>query len=144
MDIEKIHTAATNFRNAIEEISHSLGATFESFPRGSCGDATPMLGTYLIDQGLGEFQYMQGDYGSEAEGNWSSHAWLQSGNLVIDITADQFPDVTDPVVVMENSKWHHGLAGEEQNIGDYRVYDPSTVANLGRLYAKIVAAINAT
>ena len=144
MDIKNIQIAATSFRNAIEAISPSLGISFESFPRGSCGDATPMLGTYLIEQGLGEFQYMAGDYGSESEGNWSSHAWLQSGDIFVDITADQFPDVIDPVIVQENSEWHAGLGGKAQNLGDYRVYDPSTVANLGRLYAMIVAEINAT
>ncbi len=144
MDIDEIQIAATNFRNAIEAISPSLGISFDSFPRGSCGDAAPMLGTYLIEQGLGEFQYMQGNYGSEAEENWSSHAWLQSGEIVVDITADQFPDVSDPVIVQEGSEWHACLDGEEQNLGDYRVYDSYTVANLGRLYGKIVAEINST
>ena len=144
MEIEEIYIAATNFRNAIEAVSPYLGISFESFPRVSCGDVAPMLGTYLAEQELGEFQYMLGNYGSEAEGNWSSHAWLQLGDIVVDITADQFSDVTEPVIVQENSEWHYDLDGEAQNLGDYRIYGPRTVANLGRLYAKIVAEINAT
>lgn len=144
MDIEKIQIAATNFRSAIEAISPSLGISFESFPRGSCADTVPLLGTYLIEQGLGEFQYMVGNYGSNAEDNWSSHAWLQSGEIVVDITADQFPDVTNPVIVQESSEWHCNLDGKIESVGDYRVYDPNTVASLGRLYVKIVAEVNAT
>ncbi len=142
MDIEKITIAATNFRNAIEKISTSLGVSFESFPRGSCGDASPLLGTYLIEQGLGEFKYILGNYGSEEEGDFSSHAWLQSNHLIVDITADQFSDIDNSVIVSEISDWHVSLNGEEQNVGDYRIYDSRTAGELGGLYKLIVNEIN--
>ncbi|MCP4124426.1 MAG: hypothetical protein GY751_22005 [Bacteroidetes bacterium] len=108
-EIEKLYLASKDFRNAIDTCYRELGVAFSSFPRGSCGEAAPMLGTYLIEQGLGEFQYMLGDYGSIEGGNWSSHAWLQSGNLIVDITADQFPDIDKKVIVQEDHEWHKNL-----------------------------------
>lgn len=66
--IQDIEIAAANFRDAIEEISPSL-ESFETFPRGCCGIASLMLGTYLKELGFGEFQIVTGSYGSEAEGN---------------------------------------------------------------------------
>ncbi len=29
--------------------------------------------------------------------------------ITIDISADQFPDVSDPVIVTRSSEWHHDL-----------------------------------
>lgn len=87
---------------------------------------------------------MLGNYGSEENGNWSSHAWLQSGELIVDITADQFPDVDARVIVLERSAWHIALNGEVENVADYRIYDGYAGANLGGgQYARILARINA-
>lgn len=85
---------------------------------------------------------MQGIYYSETEKNWISHAWLQAGDIVVDITADQFPEMTNPAIVQENSEWHARLNGEAENLGDYRIYDHQTVSYLGKLYAKIIIEIN--
>ena len=141
MDIEKTREAATDFRNAIEICAPSLGISFKSFPRGSCGDAAPLLGTYLIEQGLCEFQYMLGDYGKRTDINWSSHAWLQLDNLVVDITADQFPEITEKVIVQDFSKWHTKLNGVPQHVADYRSYNAYTVSFLSSMYFKIIANI---
>lgn len=139
MNIDKIKLASTNFRNAIDKCHQLLGITFKHFPKGSCGDAAPLLGTYLIENKLGEFQYYTGNYG--AEETWSSHAWLQAGNLVVDITADQFPDITKKIIVEEYSLWHNKLNGEALNLADYRIYDHYTASNLSCLYKTIMRHI---
>ncbi|MGD0278201.1 MAG: hypothetical protein ABSC11_02715 [Smithella sp.] len=144
MNIEKIRESATDFRNAIEVCAPSLGIIFESFPRGSCGETVLLLGTYLIEQGLGEFQYMLVDYGIRKDLNWSSHAWLQLDNLVVDITADQFPEITEKVIVQEFSKWHLKLNGTSQNIADYRIYNAYTISFLSSMYLKIIGSIKQT
>ncbi|RDL50109.1 hypothetical protein BLJAPNOD_01226 [Ensifer sp. M14] len=38
-----------------------------------------------------------GDFGFLSDTGWQSHAWVECGNLIVDITADQFG--TPPVVV---------------------------------------------
>ena len=144
VEIDKIKVAASDFREAIEECKNSLGISFRNFPRGSCGDVAPLLGTYLIENNLGKFEYYLGDYGVEPEENWSSHAWLQNGNLVVDITADQFPEISERVIVSVESLWHAKLCGKAQHIADYRIYDPRTVANLGGMYRQIKEHIKST
>src|SRR5690606_15234832 len=86
MSIEKITIACSNFRYALEKCHSLLGRSFENFPSGACGDTTPLLGTYLIEQGFETFMYASGNKGN------TTHAWLQLNSIVIDITADQFPE----------------------------------------------------
>lgn len=144
MDINKIKNAAIDFRQAIEACAPSLGVSFENFPSGSCGDVSPMLGTYLLEQNLGQFQYLLGTYGNHEDNTWSSHGWLQIDDLVVDITADQFSEILDKVIVKHKSAWHKKLKGHIQNVGDYRAYDIQTVSNLDRVYKRIVAFISKT
>lgn len=141
MDIELITETAIIYREAIERCRFDLGLTFKRFPRGSCGDATPLLGSYFIDLRIFEFDYYCGDYGSHADGTWSSHAWLQKDDIVVDITADQFQDVNDKVIVSTNSDWHRKLNGKGLHIADYRVYDGFALANLAEMYKRICQEI---
>lgn len=142
--MNKIFQAANAIRESIDSIYMQLGITFESFPRGACGDATLILGTYFIDQGFSEFNYMLGDYGSHEDDTWSSHAWLQNGDLVVDITADQFPEISEKVIVSRDSSWHRALKGNAENVANFRIYDQNTVANFQRIYSKVVAEIVTT
>jgi len=142
MNIEEILKASIRFREAIEKCQNSLGLGFGKFPKGSCGDATPLLGTYLIELNLGTFMYALGNLGSHKKGNWCSHAWLQSGSIVVDITADQFPEVSEKVIVSSNSKWHKSLKGKHQHIADYRIYDVRTKSAFHGQYTKILENIN--
>ena len=41
------------------------------------------------------------------EPRWSSHAWLEVGGILVDVTADQFG--RPPVIVAERSRWHERL-----------------------------------
>lgn len=74
--MEQLINLVTAFRQGIERSPrHKLPITFSNFPRGACRDATPLLGAFLIDQGLEPFDYMLGERGS------SSNAWLQPGRV---------------------------------------------------------------
>lgn len=54
--------AAMPFRRAVEACPPAaLGIAFERFPRCACGDTTPLLGTYLAEQGFGIFDYVLGE-----------------------------------------------------------------------------------
>lgn len=54
------------------------------FPEGACGDASLLLGQLLSDEGLGQWWYCTGHL------NGNSHAWLERGGVIVDLTADQF------------------------------------------------------
>jgi hypothetical protein len=111
---------------------------FEEFPKGSCGDATLLLGTLLKDRGLGTFTYALGT--RNGKNGRHSHAWLEAGDVVVDITADQFPEIDQRVIVAENSAWHASFQREEEEKpADYRIYDPHTVAVLGSAYSAVLS-----
>jgi hypothetical protein len=70
------------------------------FPTGACDEASHLLGAILAKRGQSGFSLVvcRGDYGV--------HVWLQRQELSVDITADQFPDAPDDVIVALNSDWH--------------------------------------
>jgi hypothetical protein len=144
MNIEDIQREALNFRNAIESCRQSLGDSFQCFPRGSCGDVVPLLGSYLNDQGYGEFLHISGDYCSHEENIWISHAWLQSNDFLVDITADQFFEINKKVIVTTESKWHNSLKGKPIHKANYRIYNSDTVFKLDNMYQIILKHISFT
>jgi hypothetical protein len=108
MKTAAVRAAAESIRSAIQALpACSLPITFSSFPRGACGDTCLILGTYLEEEcGLGKFDCVSASRGSHSDDTWTSHAWLQHGNLYVDITADQFKDAPGAVLVEVDSEWH--------------------------------------
>lgn len=142
VEIDRLRTLATNDRNAIEAAGpETLKLGMNCFPRGACGDATPLLGTYLRAEGCGSFFYTVG-YRADADHPDAmphSHAWLQRSDLVVDITADQFAEIAERVIVAEPSPWHTTLTGiAQRHVADIGIYDPYTVERLRAAYARIM------
>lgn len=122
MDPECLFEIATKFRNAIESlpIDKKLDG-LKKFPNAACGDATYLLGAYLKDLGIEGFRYVCGKKGSHANNTWFTHAWLQKESLIIDITADQFADVSTAVIVSKSSAWHASFKTEKPTESDFRL-----------------------
>ncbi|PKK89945.1 MAG: hypothetical protein CVV64_11465 [Candidatus Wallbacteria bacterium HGW-Wallbacteria-1] len=139
----KLLKAATKFRDAIEKCHKGLKLLrFENFPRGSCGDTVYLLGRYLKDQGIGSFDcycgsIMLGQYDEQ------SHAWLQNGNLYLDITADQFDEINDRVIIVENSFWHQKFQSKYEHEADFNVFkhDELTFKRFESTYNTILRSI---
>ena len=135
---DDIRRLATRFRNAIERCSRAaLPITFENFPRGSCGDAALLLAKYLERHGHAGFTYICGMR------NGGSHAWLRRDDLIVDITADQFPDQHQSVIVDRLSSWHASfrLDPRDEQHADFERYDAFTAANLADAYEQITLRI---
>lgn len=78
---------------------------FISFPRGACGATCDVLAT-VLERRFGVFPYwVSAELGERKD--WSSHAWLEVGDVTIDITADQFG--APAVIVSRQSDWHRSL-----------------------------------
>lgn len=134
VDLDEIWDAASRFRMAIEACDRSiLPISFEEFPRGSCGDVTPLLGTYLIEHGFGPFDYVLGERG----GSRYTHAWLRQGQLVVDITADQFADAPGPIIVRVDSPWNRTFRQCVVHVADFRIFDENSVSSLKSAYKLI-------
>lgn len=141
MDLGKLHILASRFREAIEACDPKhLTIGLEDFPRGSCGDASLLLGTYLREHGRGDFTYILAE---RREGDsWFSHAWVEIDGVLVDITADQFPEIDERVIVCRDSAWHRRFEIEPRGVADFRVYDTRTVAFLGQAYLAICARLS--
>lgn len=89
------------------EISLMKIPQFDDFPNGSCSDASEILGCLLEEKGFGPYQLVSG---TDRIGR--THAWIQSDDYRIDITADQFSRMLYPVLIEHvgvNSKVHIGF-----------------------------------
>ncbi len=75
-------------------------------------------------------------------GGMQSHAWLQQGSTTIDITADQFPEVSARVIVEAvPTSFHRTFVAAVQHDADFRIYDAYTSGVLAALYARITALV---
>jgi hypothetical protein len=91
------------------------------FPSGACGDAALLLAKHLRLAGIWPLIYVCGVMAT-GRGN-QSHAWLQYGDLIIDITADQFEGISDPVIVATDRAWHEQFIVELMVEADYENWD---------------------
>ena len=67
---------------------------------------------------------------------------MQKENLFVDITADQFPEIREKILVAHNSKWHLKFTEPLlDGLADYRIYDIRTKSTLDSVYRKIVKNI---
>ncbi len=116
----RIKSEAIRFRKAILKSRGKLPTTFKSFPIGTCGDAIILLANHLTDSRLGKFLYVLG------RENNQYHAWLEKGNLIIDITADQFGDRTEEVIVTTDRSFHNRFEIQDSHECNLNKYDQNT------------------
>ena len=104
----------TKFRLAVEECKDNIGIDwFKDFPLGCCQDASLMLALYLHRKGFGVAELVSGSKGR------NSHAWLELDGLIIDITADQFKEGKEKVIISKKSEFHNAF----KNDGNRTLYN---------------------
>lgn len=140
MDFNKFRNLfleSLKFRRAIEECDKELlPSPFNSFPKGCCYEASVLLAYYLKLKGFGEFNYISGSRMKKI------HGWLVQGEFAIDITADQFADNNENVVVSVNSEWHKEFKIEIQQIADINSLDEKSRETLSNAFTEILKIIN--
>jgi hypothetical protein len=138
-DLTRVRSLATAFRNAIEDCDRaSLGVGFAHFPEGSCDDTALLLGAFLIENHEAPFTDVYGEWG--AAESFGTHAWIERNGLIVDITADQFDDIDERVIVTTVSAWHDARRAYARGRADYRLC-PRAWANLARSYAIILSRV---
>ena len=113
-----IEEFVSEFRRKLEIVVKSVShIEFNSFPRGSCFASSVLLNSYLIKNGYGRFNIVS------AKKNNHSHAWLSNNEVFIDITADQFKDQIEKVIVVKKdlTYWHATFDLKEERAID--MYD---------------------
>lgn len=74
---------------------------------------------------------------------WSSHARLEQSGFIIDITAVQFEEVDDPVLVTRDSAWHCIWTLTHRRVADFRAAGRCDVGTLERVYKAAVIRADA-
>ncbi|MEK4006482.1 hypothetical protein [Paenibacillus sp. FSL H3-0333] len=96
---------ATVFRETMESIHWSEFPEScqlnHSFPGGACGDTSMLLGKHFLEKYKIDCTYICGSCLIEGREQWT-HAWLEYDGYKIDITADQFDEVDDKVIVKKS------------------------------------------
>lgn len=135
-DLNIIREYALGFRTAILRCpKESLPVALRQFPKGSCGDASLLLAMYLSTKKLEPLQYIVGVKRRQ------SHAWLQLDDIIIDITADQFDESKDAVIVTKDDGWHKTFKIRTKHVADIGVYDRGTKMVLSSAYDAIMKTL---
>lgn len=114
-DIEKMIYQIRDILARFEKADfHSMTSFYFSsgFPAGCCGDATDLVGLYLLKYHGLESDYICGQ--GLGDNSNQTHAWLMCQGHIIDITADQFNDIGYelPSVIIEKQSPFHELFTE--------------------------------
>lgn len=115
----ELYAIAKTFRKASEIVAKRENK--KDYPRAWCGVISRSLGSWLCYRYPEEvFFYICG----KRNGGYS-HAWIQYKNFFIDITADQFDDCNESIMVIEKelSKFHKTFKIDFNNTYEFNIKD---------------------
>lgn len=131
--MDQLTQLVSAFRARLETYDNDHGLSLQWFPAGACSDASLLLAHHLSHYGLGPFRYICGRHGD------ASHVWLSVGDLIIDITADQFDDFHEPAFVSTASPWHQALHGRDEHEASITIWGDEWAAKFRAAYAALTA-----
>jgi hypothetical protein len=135
MTEEQILVFALPFRRAIQSMSieeFPNSNFFLNFPRGCCGDTSHLFAKFLSKRGIST-KYVWG-----INSNDFSHAWLEYDDIIIDLTADQFQEINEEVVITRNRKWYEQFVIQGKYISDFEKFNDYNARRLGAIYKNII------
>lgn len=125
-------------RLVFEQLDKSnMPVSFHDFPLGACGDTCQVLAEILAEFGHGEFRYVEGE-----REDGKGHAWLEQGGVFIDITADQFDEVSETVYVGRPNSWYQGFRVKNEHTAGFRELDDKAAAELSTVHLKVWTELN--
>ncbi len=108
--LTRISESAHHLRTVIENAKSGNADIpwLPRFPEKCCNFAANLLLLELSDAGIDGLRRMIGTVQDERGDDLATHVWVQSGDIVADITADQFGQ--PKVIVEAQSAWHASLS----------------------------------
>ena len=133
---------ATEMRHALELLCNGdKKSPIRQFPEGCAISASLLLGAWFTDLGIDGFDLVAGCRPSDDDGDWVTHHWLSRGDLVVDITADQFADSPIIPIVGVDSIWHESFTPTGLERSDFRRV--SGAGHLADIYALLIGILDA-
>lgn len=136
----EIYQYAVSFRAAIKkltekEIKNASSDWFNGFPVGCCGDASDLLAKYLLSKNI-KTTYRHGWFEDK------SHGWLAYNDYIIDITADQFEEISAPVIITKDNIWHSKFKNDQLEENIFKDFDLNDAGRLEDLYVRVIEKIS--
>ncbi len=117
LDEVQLFKIAQKFRYAIEKtdfsekkVGREANLRMKKFPVESCTHICSILGAYLTNEYKLEPLLEVHAHIDDEKGPFALHRWLEHDGIIIDITADQFEMVKNPVIVSRDSSFHKKYA----------------------------------
>jgi hypothetical protein len=110
-DVSRLRSAID--RAKVEDADAETLAFVWHWPRNCC-DA-PYLFILLYELGFRQIVRKCADVSHYGRG-FERHVWIEVDGVIVDITADQFPDQVDRVIVSRSSEWHSSLPIVEERL----------------------------
>jgi hypothetical protein len=116
--VQEIRSAAEEFREAIEQSDWNL-VMDEYFIlrnlRAMCKPAAMLVDKYLREElDCRPIEFVSAQRWTEAGLVYRSHFWLEHDGLIIDISADQYPEIEQSVMVTADHSWHDGFTNQSR------------------------------
>jgi hypothetical protein len=128
LEMVRLRILAGRFRSAIRatdpsEVDPEVRFIVADFPKGACGEVCFLLGHYLRENGFPAAEYVNGIRRLDGQ----SHAWIETGGIIVDITGDQFAEVTEEVIVTRDATWHRQFSDRPgRRPADFLIYGADT------------------
>lgn len=128
---QKLFDLSYQFRSSIEQMGiekFPQSLFFERFPQGCCGDTSDLLAKYLTEHNI----YAEYVWGINSKGQ--SHGWLEYQGWIVDITADQFNEIQQSVLVTTDKAWHSKFKERGRGIRDFEQFNEYNKERLSLIY----------
>jgi hypothetical protein len=113
VQLEALAAAARAGLEAMTPAERGIG--FENFPRGTCGPVSELMGRIVLERTGFEGVYVCGEAHPSLR-EQQSHAWLEVGGFIVDLTHDQFLDTGLSGWVFDSSPWHALFQRDENRL----------------------------
>lgn len=136
-DIVEVIDLAFRLRRAMETADFTdCPRQLHCFPHECCDLTCSLLLVLFHEAGIDGFCLVKGKRpgGKTRE---CGHVWVQRGDTVVDITADQFEGTNNPSVIVGRSVWHATLEGVAES--DALDFDISYVKQVTPTYERVYA-----
>lgn len=98
-ELDELKILCSNIRKSIE-LTQFQTSLLKYFPKGCCRDASIIIAEIIKEKGFEGVFYCN----REIDEYFVSHAWLEYRTYILDLTADQFGDQFEKVIVIPKAE----------------------------------------
>ena len=132
-----MESLVAEFRAALDKIDWAkMPIGFKDFPLGTCGDISDILAEHLYLQGIENIDYVCGENES------GTHAWLEIDGCAVDVTADQFDEITDKFLIQSPKIWHSIFEERNRRAAGYKKMSGSAISEIMQVHKEIERQLN--